>query len=232
MARARPDPVSPRPCHRRLAPVWSIGVAELTNAASAAISSPFCRRAIRAKVARMTSSPTSQNRLARETSPYLLQHKDNPVHWWAWGPEALAEAKRSQPADPAVGRLRRLPLVPRHGARELRGRGGRGGDERAVRQHQGRPRGAARHRRHLHARPAQPGRAGRLAAHHVPRQRGEPVLGRHLLPAGAALRPARLPAGAARGLPRLRRGARQGHPQRRHAGRRAQRARGGQGDVP
>jgi hypothetical protein len=35
----------------------------------------------------------SRNRLAEETSPYLLQHKDNPVHWWAWGPEALAEAK-------------------------------------------------------------------------------------------------------------------------------------------
>jgi uncharacterized protein YyaL (SSP411 family) len=35
----------------------------------------------------------SENRLGRETSPYLLQHKDNPVHWWAWGPEALAEAK-------------------------------------------------------------------------------------------------------------------------------------------
>ena len=37
----------------------------------------------------------SENRLARETSPYLLQHKDNPVHWWAWGPEALAEAKHT-----------------------------------------------------------------------------------------------------------------------------------------
>jgi uncharacterized protein YyaL (SSP411 family) len=37
----------------------------------------------------------SENRLARETSPYLLQHKDNPVHWWAWGPEALAEARRT-----------------------------------------------------------------------------------------------------------------------------------------
>jgi uncharacterized protein YyaL (SSP411 family) len=44
-----------------------------------------------------TSSPTSArhaNRLAHETSPYLLQHKDNPVDWWAWGPDALAEAKR------------------------------------------------------------------------------------------------------------------------------------------
>ena len=33
------------------------------------------------------------NRLSAETSPYLLQHKDNPVHWRAWGPAALAEAK-------------------------------------------------------------------------------------------------------------------------------------------
>ena len=37
----------------------------------------------------------SENRLAGEISPYLLQHKDNPVHWWAWGPQALAEAKAS-----------------------------------------------------------------------------------------------------------------------------------------
>jgi hypothetical protein len=34
------------------------------------------------------------NRLENASSPYLLQHKDNPVHWWEWGPEALAEAKR------------------------------------------------------------------------------------------------------------------------------------------
>ncbi len=36
-----------------------------------------------------------RNRLAETTSPYLLQHKDNPVHWWPWGPEALAEAKET-----------------------------------------------------------------------------------------------------------------------------------------
>ena len=43
------------------------------------------------------SSPTAshENRLAQETSPYLLQHKHNPVDWWPWGPDALAEAKRS-----------------------------------------------------------------------------------------------------------------------------------------
>jgi uncharacterized protein len=33
------------------------------------------------------------NRLAQETSPYLLQHKDNPVDWYPWGPEALARAR-------------------------------------------------------------------------------------------------------------------------------------------
>lgn len=37
----------------------------------------------------------SRNRLGDESSPYLIQHRDNPVHWWAWGPEALAEAKAS-----------------------------------------------------------------------------------------------------------------------------------------
>jgi len=37
---------------------------------------------------------THENRLAQATSPYLLQHKHNPVDWWTWGPDALAEAKR------------------------------------------------------------------------------------------------------------------------------------------
>jgi uncharacterized protein YyaL (SSP411 family) len=33
------------------------------------------------------------NRLAQETSPYLLQHADNPVDWFPWGPEALERAR-------------------------------------------------------------------------------------------------------------------------------------------
>jgi uncharacterized protein len=33
------------------------------------------------------------NRLAGETSPYLLQHANNPVDWWPWGPDALTRAK-------------------------------------------------------------------------------------------------------------------------------------------
>src|SRR5579885_785349 len=34
------------------------------------------------------------NRLAKETSPYLLQHKDNPVDWYPWGEEAFERARR------------------------------------------------------------------------------------------------------------------------------------------
>ena len=36
---------------------------------------------------------TMTNRLANETSPYLLQHKDNPVDWYPWGEEALSRAR-------------------------------------------------------------------------------------------------------------------------------------------
>ena len=37
-------------------------------------------------------SPPGANRLAAETSPYLLQHAGNPVDWYPWGPEALSRA--------------------------------------------------------------------------------------------------------------------------------------------
>ncbi len=44
------------------------------------------------------------NRLADETSPYLLQHKDNPVQWQPWGPDALDEAsEREVPILLSVG---------------------------------------------------------------------------------------------------------------------------------
>jgi uncharacterized protein YyaL (SSP411 family) len=36
----------------------------------------------------------AENRLARETSPYLLQHAHNPVDWYPWGEEALSRARR------------------------------------------------------------------------------------------------------------------------------------------
>ena len=33
------------------------------------------------------------NRLGAASSPYLRQHRDNPVHWWEWCDEAFAEAR-------------------------------------------------------------------------------------------------------------------------------------------
>ncbi|HLA67141.1 MAG TPA: thioredoxin domain-containing protein [Acidimicrobiia bacterium] len=47
---------------------------------------------------------TGRNRLGEATSPYLLQHRDNPVHWWEWGDDAFAEAaSRGVPVLLSVG---------------------------------------------------------------------------------------------------------------------------------
>ncbi len=54
----------------------------------------------------MASASTfpAANLLGRETSPYLLQHRDNPVHWRPWGEAALAEARaRDVPILLSVG---------------------------------------------------------------------------------------------------------------------------------
>jgi hypothetical protein len=79
--------------------------------------------------ARITSTATAgrcfTNRLALETSPYLLQHAHNPVNWFPWGDEAFAEARRLGKARLPVDRLFDLSLVPRDGGRVLRGRGDR-----------------------------------------------------------------------------------------------------------
>ena len=132
------------------------------------------------------------NRLAGETSPYLLQHRDNPVDWYPWGEEALGTRPGGGQADPALGRLFRLPLVPRDGARVLRGPRDRGLHERALRQRQGRPRGATRRRRDLHGGGAGDERPRRLADDGLPRPRGGPLLRRHLLPARREPRHAQL----------------------------------------
>jgi hypothetical protein len=48
--------------------------------------------------------PTHTNRLAREKSPYLLQHQHNPVDWFAWGDEAFAKAQReNKPVFLSIG---------------------------------------------------------------------------------------------------------------------------------
>src|SRR5215210_4808718 len=44
------------------------------------------------------------NRLAKETSPYLLQHAGNPVDWYAWGPEAFERARaENRPVLVSIG---------------------------------------------------------------------------------------------------------------------------------
>ena len=46
----------------------------------------------------------NQNRLAKETSPYLLQHANNPVDWFPWGPEALQKAlEENKPILVSIG---------------------------------------------------------------------------------------------------------------------------------
>ena len=57
------------------------------------------------------------NRLAGESSPYLLLHAHDPVDWYPWGEEAFARAQAGGQADLPLGRLLELLLVPRHGAR-------------------------------------------------------------------------------------------------------------------
>ncbi len=42
----------------------------------------------------MTTAPKHTNRLAKEKSPYLLQHQHNPVDWFPWGAEAFEKAKK------------------------------------------------------------------------------------------------------------------------------------------
>jgi uncharacterized protein YyaL (SSP411 family) len=57
------------------------------------------------------------NRLIHETSPYLLQHANNPVDWHAWGEEALNLAKTSDKPILLSIWLFRVSLVSRDGAR-------------------------------------------------------------------------------------------------------------------
>src|SRR5690242_10352917 len=56
-------------------------------------SGPGPRRA-RESVFHTSKSIMHTNRLANEQSPYLLQHANNPVDWFAWGEEAFEKARR------------------------------------------------------------------------------------------------------------------------------------------
>ena len=125
------------------------------------------------------------NRLGAATSPYLLQHKDNPVDWWEWAPEAFEEARRREvPVLLSVGYSAcHWCHVMAHESFEDDATAAL--PQRALRQRQGRPRGAARRRRRLYAGDHGDDRPRRLADDVRARPRRQPVLRRHLLPGPA-----------------------------------------------
>ena len=104
------------------------------------------------------------NRLATLAQPLPAPARRQPGRLVGVGDEAFAEARRRDVPVLLSRRVRRLPLVPRHGARVVRGRRAwpRPLNER-LRRDQGRPRGAARRRRRLHGGDHGDDRAGRLA---------------------------------------------------------------------
>ncbi len=118
-------------------------------------------------------------------------------------PEALHRRPPGRPPCLPVGRLRHLPLVPRHGARVVRGPGHRRVPQLALRQCQGRPGGAARRRPGLHGRRAGDDRPGRLADERVPHRRRRALSRRHLLPEGRPRPPPVVPPRAGGGGRRL-----------------------------
>ncbi len=131
------------------------------------------------------------NRLAGESSPYLLQHAHNPVDWYPWGEEAFEEARRRDKPVFPVHRLLDLPLVSCHGARILRGRGCRPSPQRGLRLRQGRSGGTPRSRSALHGRLPGPDRIGRLAPDDRDDAGQAPVLRRDIFSQVATLGPAR-----------------------------------------
>ena len=130
----------------RLVP--SVAVAALFLAAAAFVTAPSS-----------ADEHAYTNRLIDSNNPYLLLHAHNPVDWYPWGPEALDKAKReNKPIFLSIGystcywcHVAERTLFSNPADREA--------DERLVRQHQGRPRGAAGSRRRLYA---------RHPAHHEP----------------------------------------------------------------
>ena len=143
----------------------------------------------------------STNRLANETSPYLLQHAHNPVDWYPWGEEAFARARaEDKPILLSVGysACHWCHVMERE---SFENPDIAGADEPPLRQHQGRSRGAAGRRSHLHAGRAVDDRPRRLADDRVPHARRHAVLRRHVLPAAGPSRPAGLPAAARRRSP-------------------------------
>ena len=82
--------------------MWKLGLSSLILVASILAGSACVGADQPAKDSAATHKHT--NRLARESSPYLLLHAHNPVDWYAWGPEALDRAKKeNKPIFLSVG---------------------------------------------------------------------------------------------------------------------------------
>ena len=154
------------------------------------------------------------NRLAGSSSPYLLQHADNPVDWWEWG------TRRSPRRGAATCRsCSRSATPPATGATSWRTSRSRTTSvaavaQRRLRRGQGRPRGAARRRRRLHGRDQGAHRSGRLADDRVLTPDGEPFFAGTYLPKHAAARAAGQRSARSWARPQRERGARRGRARR------------------
>ena len=133
------------------------------------------------------------NRLEGRDEPVPPAARREPGRLVPVGRRGLRARARGGQADLPLDRLLRLPLVPRDGARVVLGAGDRRADERELRLHQGRPRGAAGRRLALHGRRRRDQRQRRLAAQRVPPRRRQAVLGRDVPAARAAAQPPELP---------------------------------------
>jgi hypothetical protein len=133
------------------------------------------------------------NHLASETSPYLLGHSKNPVEWYPWGPEALARSRaEDKPIFLSIGyaACHWCHVMERESFENERSRS----SERAFREHQGRPRGAAGLDEIYMTATVRALGQRRLADDGVSHARAAAVLRRHLLSRRATSTGARLSA--------------------------------------
>ena len=104
------------------------------------------------------TSPTSRSTPTASPRRAAPICSSTPTTRWTGIPGATRRSprRRRKASSSSFDRLQLLPLVPRHGARVVRERGGGQDAQRRFRLHQGGSRGAARHRQHLHDGPERP----------------------------------------------------------------------------
>src|SRR5450759_4935892 len=159
-----------------------------------------CRRAVRTLRSRHAHEPAR-----RRDEPVPPPARAQPRGLASMGRGGAGAGARRGPPDLPLHRLRGLPLVPRHGARVVRGSGDGGVPQRQLREHQGGPRGATGPGRDLHAGRAGPDRVRWVAHERLPDARWPALLWRHIFPEHEAPWPSivpRRPGGGGRRLAR------------------------------